>query len=277
MTQLPHAGLTGIDTHAHIFHQGLKLAGNRRYSPDYDATLEQYLEHLDRCGLSHGVLVQPSFLGTDNSHMLAALRGFPQRLRGTAVVEREVSDDVLDELAEAGVVGIRLNLIGQPLDDYRSAPWQALFAKLASRGWSVEIQRGMDDLARIVPQILKAGVAVVIDHFGLPAGEIDPVNSNHRALLSLLSSEDVWVKLSATYRSRSNPAQASRSIERLRDAYGHSERLLWGSDWPHTRFEDQTDYDAQFALMQTLLPNADERRQVLVENPARLFKIELAS
>jgi predicted TIM-barrel fold metal-dependent hydrolase len=274
MTLLPTAGLTGVDTHAHIFHQGLTLAGNRRYSPDYDATLEQYLEHLDHCGLSHGVLVQPSFLGTDNRHMLVALRRFPQRLRGTAVVERDVSDEVLDELAEAGVVGIRLNLVGQPLDDYRSAPWQALFAKLASRGWSVEIQRGMDDLDQIVAQILTAGVAVVIDHFGLPAGEIDPVNSHHRALLSLLSSEDIWVKLSATYRSRSNPAQALRSIDRLRDAYGHSDRLLWGSDWPHTRFEAQTDYDAQFALMRTLLPDAAERQRILVDNPAELFKID---
>jgi len=274
MTLLSSARLTGVDTHAHIFHQGLKLAGNRRYSPDYDATLEQYLKHLDRCGLSHGVLVQPSFLGNDNRHMLAALRRLPQRLRGTAVVERDVSDEALDELAEAGVVGIRLNLIGQALDDYRSAPWQALFVKVAQRGWSVEIQRGMEDLDVIVPQILKANVTVVIDHFGLPTGEIDPVNSHHQALLSLLSSEDIWVKLSATYRSRSDPAQALRSIDRLRDAYGHSERLLWGSDWPHTRFETQTNYDAEFALMQTLLPDVAERHQVLVDNPARLFKID---
>ncbi|WP_110654154.1 amidohydrolase family protein [Salinicola halimionae] len=274
MTLLSSAGLTGVDTHAHIFHRGLKLAGDRRYSPDYDATLEQYLEHLEHCGLSHGVLVQPSFLGTDNHYMLTALRRFPQRLRGTAVVKRDVSDEELDELAEAGVVGIRLNLIGQPLDDYRSAPWRALFAKVSKRGWSVEIQRGMDDLDQILPQILNAGVAVVIDHFGLPSGEIDPVNSHHRALLSLLSSEEIWVKLSATYRSRAHSVQALRSIDRLRDAYGHSERLLWGSDWPHTRFEAQTDYDTQFALMQTLLPDAAERRSILVDNPARLFHID---
>lgn len=273
MTQLATAALTGVDTHAHIFQHNLKLAGNRRYSPDYDATIEQYLAHLDHCDLSHGVLVQPSFLGTDNSHMVSALRRFPQRLRGTAVVERDVDDETLDELAEAGVVGIRLNLIGQPLEDYRSAAWQTLFAKVARRGWSVEIQRGMEDLDAILPQILAAGVAVVIDHFGLPSGEIDPINSHHRGLLSLLSSEEIWVKLSATYRSRSSPAQALRSIDRLRDAYGHSERMLWGSDWPHTRFEDQADYGNQFSMMQTLLPDADERRQVLVDNPARLFKI----
>lgn len=103
MTQPATVALTGVDTHAHIFRQDLQLANGRRYSPDYDATIEQYLAHLDHCGLSHGVLIQPSFLGTDNSHMVAALRRFPQRLRGTAVVAPDVSDDELDELAESGL------------------------------------------------------------------------------------------------------------------------------------------------------------------------------
>ena len=148
---------------------------------------------------------------------------------------------------------------------------------MARLGWSGEIQRGVEDLGEIVPQILQSGVAVVIDHFGLPDGEIDPANSDHRTLLSLLPSEAIWIKLSATYRSRSTPAQARRSIERLRDAYGHGDRLVWGSDWPHTRFEAHTDYDAQFSLMETLLPDAAERRKILIDNPARLFGIDRAA
>ena len=78
--------ITGVDSHAHIFRQDLPMVANRRYSPDYDALVEQYLEHLDRFGLSHGVLIQPSFLGTDNHFMVAALQRFPERLRGVAVV-----------------------------------------------------------------------------------------------------------------------------------------------------------------------------------------------
>src|SRR5438876_523740 len=65
--------ITGIDSHAHVFSRGLKLAATRRYAPDYDATLAEYLNHLGAHGLSHGVLVQPSFLGTDNSYLLPAL------------------------------------------------------------------------------------------------------------------------------------------------------------------------------------------------------------
>jgi predicted TIM-barrel fold metal-dependent hydrolase len=44
---------------------------------------------LDRYGMSHGVLIQPSFLGTDNAYMVQGLRTAPERLRGIAVVSPE--------------------------------------------------------------------------------------------------------------------------------------------------------------------------------------------
>lgn len=263
--------VSGIDTHAHIFRQDLPMLPNRRYSPDYDALVEQYLEHLERHGLSHGVLIQPSFLGTDNSFMIEALRRYPQRLRAVAVVDVAVSEAQLDELAAVGVVGIRLNLIGKALEDYTGPQWTALFERLARRGWQVEIQRGVDDLALIVPVILGCGVDVVIDHFGLPTGGINVQKANHRTFLHLLAEPRVWLKLSATYRSESGLAQAQTVLAQVRQAAGGIERFLWGSDWPNTQFEDRTNYAEQFALIETLLPDAAERKQVLVDNPARLF------
>src|SRR5689334_232395 len=95
--------ITGIDSHAHVFSRGLKLAATRRYAPDYDATLAEYLNHLGAHGLSHGVLVQPSFLGTDNSYLLAALRQVPERLRGVVVLEPGVSRALLNDMARIGV------------------------------------------------------------------------------------------------------------------------------------------------------------------------------
>lgn len=268
----PLPPITGIDTHAHIFRRDLPLAVNRRYSPDYDALVEEYLAHLDRCGLSHGVLVQPSFLGTDNSFMLEAVRRHPARLRAIAVVDPDISDAELDELDGASVVGIRLNLVGLALEDCSHGRWQGFFQRLARRNWTVEIQRGMEDLGLIVPSILKSGVAVVIDHFGLPKGAIDPENPSHQAFLALMAEENVWIKLSATYRSKSTVEQAAAMLELLRKACGGSERFLWGSDWPHTQFEDQTNYVAQFSLINSLLSDPAERKKILVDNPSKLFK-----
>ena len=111
--------LPTIDTHAHVFHRGLKLAPGRRYAPDYDAPLPLYLEQLDRNGMTNGVLVQPSFLGTDNSYLVESLKQASGRLRGIAVVDPAVSTDELRALDRAGVVGLRLNLVGQPLSRCR--------------------------------------------------------------------------------------------------------------------------------------------------------------
>ncbi|MCS0468087.1 hypothetical protein LV178_22070, partial [Burkholderia mallei] len=82
----PHAacGITAIDAHAHVFETGLPLAGRRRYAPDYDAPLDAYLAQLDAHRVSHGVLVQPSFLGSDCRYLLRALARQPRRLRGVA-------------------------------------------------------------------------------------------------------------------------------------------------------------------------------------------------
>lgn len=276
MTSLHPPAFTGVDTHAHVFRQDLPMVANRRYSPRYNALVEQYLDQLDRHGFSHGVLIQPSFLGTDNLFMLDALRRYPQRLRGVAVVDVDVSEIQLDELAEAGVVGIRLNLIGKALADYSGPAWTALFQRLALRGWQVEIQRGIDDLALIVSAIRACGVTVVIDHFGLPTGGLNAGNPNHQAFLELLNDGGVWLKLSAAYRSQSDLAQASHALALVRDASGGLQRLVWGSDWPNTQFEQQTDYARQVAFLEGLLPDAAERAHVLKDNPAKLFGFDIS-
>ena len=275
MTHFSSTNLHGVDTHAHIFRQDLPMVPGRRYSPHYDARVEDYLSHLDRHGLAHGVLIQPSFLGTDNHYLLQALSRYPQRLRAVAVVDKDVSDRHLNELAEDGVVGIRLNLIGKALADYRCPAWINLFERLARLGWHVEIQRGINDVALIVPCILACGVNVVIDHFGLPTGGIDIEEPNHKAFLTLLANDRVWLKLSAPYRSQSELADARRILAQVREASGGMSRFVWGSDWPNTQFEDQTDYDQQISFIEALIPDSDERASVLRDNPTRLLGFDV--
>ncbi|MBD0705434.1 MULTISPECIES: amidohydrolase family protein [unclassified Pseudomonas] len=261
----------GIDTHAHIFRHDLPMASDRRYSPDYDALAEHYLGHLDRCSLAQGVLIQPSFLGTDNRFMVEALQRYPQRLRGIAVVEPDIEDAQLQALANAGVVGIRLNLIGKAPQDYIDVRWQTFYQRLARLGWQVEIQCGFDALVLVVPFVLASGVTVVVDHFGLPSNGIDPSNLAHQGFLALLGEDRLWVKLSAAYRSQSDLPRAACVLAQLRQACGGIDRFVWGSDWPHTQFESRTGYDAQLAFVHALFPDPVERRQVLVDNPTTLF------
>ncbi|CBS89365.1 amidohydrolase family protein [Azospirillum lipoferum] len=268
-----HPLIGGIDTHAHIFRPDLPMAAGRRYSPAHAAELSDWFALQDKAGFSHGVLIQPSFLGTDNSFIEAALCAHPERLRAVAVVDPGVTEEELDRLGALGFVGARLNLVGREVEDYAAPPWPEFFRRLAARRWQVEIQRRFDDLADLVPAIADTGVTVVIDHFGLPQGGIDPGNRSHRAFLDQLRRmPDVWVKLSAPYRAGLTPDLAARSFELLREACGGSNRFVWGSDWPHTQHEAETGYAAQLARLHDLIPDPDERARILVRNPATLFQ-----
>ncbi|SEF65999.1 amidohydrolase family protein [Marinobacterium lutimaris] len=272
MNDVTTPGIAGVDTHAHIFCRDLPLAANRRYAPEYDALVDTWISNIDSCGLSHGVLIQPSFLGTDNSYIEEALRKYPERLRAVAVVDPEISDAELDRLDTLGFVGIRLNLIGKELADFSAPLWQHLFKRLAQLNWQVEIQRGFDDLYTFVPDILASGVNVVIDHFGRPGGAIDPAREDHTKSLELFASEQMWIKLSAAYRAEADLEQASQMLETLKQTMGGVDRCLWGSDWPNTQFENSTNYKEQFAFFTSLVTDAEERRRILVDNAINLFR-----
>lgn len=276
-TALPPS-VTGlaVDSHAHVFLQGLALADTRRHTPDYDATLAQYLGLLDAHGLSHGVLVQPSFLGTDNSHLLEALRAAPARLRGVAVVDTAIDEAALRALAAAGVVGIRLNLIGLAVPDLRTQPWQSLLARVNALGWHVEIHLQAARLADIMPALLQAGCRVVVDHFGRPDPALGVADPGFGYLLRQADSGRVWVKLSAPYRNWTGEACASAGREAARqllDAYTPA-RLMWGSDWPHTEHRHLASYPASMRWLDDWIDDPTQRRAVLAETPLRLFQFQ---
>lgn len=277
--------ITAIDTHAHVFSHDLPLAQRRRYAPSYDAPLSRYLAQLDAHGVSHGVLIQPSFLGTDNSYLVQSIAQAPTRLRGIAVIDPvAVAADPgqLDALARAGVVGIRVNLFSLPDPDYASAAWQATLDKIASLGWQIEVHCEAQRLPQVVGPLVgrKAGaINVVVDHFGRPKPALGVDDPGFRYLLTLGQTRRVWVKVSGAYRNAvkktggdaDGSQTALAAMPLLHDAFG-LDRLVWGSDWPHTQFENVESYDAVYALMLKLLPTGRERRAVLVDTPAQLFR-----
>ncbi|MFS2107297.1 amidohydrolase family protein [Ralstonia sp. Ralssp135] len=266
--------ITAIDTHAHVFERGLPLAGARRYAPTYDAPLSAYLAQLDAHGVSHGVLIQPSFLGVDNSYLLAALKQAPQRLRGVAVIDPAAPETLLTQMNAEGIVGIRLNLIGAADPQLKSPVWQAALARLHALGWHVELHVEARRLPALLQPLLEAQVNVVVDHFGRPDPALGVDDPGFAALLAAGRSRRVWVKISGAYRNGANErgeAIAQAAMPRLKDALG-LDRLVWGSDWPHTQFESQINYDKMWAFAGVLLPNAADRKQVLVDTPARLFR-----
>lgn len=267
--------ITGIDCHAHVFSRELELAAVRRYTPDYDATLAQYLSHLHAHGLSHGVLVQPSFLGTDNRYLLAALRQAPERLRGVVVVERDVSRAELDDMARLGVVGVRLNLMGKALPDFRDAAWNGFLGHIAQLDWHVELHANLVDLPGLIAQLLPLGLKLVVDHFGRPDARLGLDQPGFAQLMALGQGGQVWMKVSGIYRLGATAAQnlefAHASLMLLERSFG-PERLVWGSDWPHTQHEKQVGFETVMAQLRALECSASLRHALMVQAPQALFK-----
>lgn len=268
-----HVHIEAIDTHAHIFLKSLPMAAGRRYAPDYDASLETYLATLATHGVDRGVLVQPSFLGTDNSYLVSALERHSEKLRGIAVVPITARREELEALNRSGIVGIRLNLIGQPVPDFATSEWTTHLSRLASLGWLVEVQVEAARLPAVAPAISNAGLKLVVDHFGRPDALQGLADPGFRFLQKLGRAGNTWVKLSGAYRLAPGPAGDVLALEAaaaLHDHFGGS-RLMWGSDWPHTQFEKVASYSAARAALDRWIPNERERRRILVDTPRTLF------
>ena len=268
------ASILGIDGHAHVFSRELDLTSARRYSPDYDATLAMYQHNLQGHGLSHGVLVQPSFLGTDNRYLLNALRQAPEQLRGVVVVDREISRSELDEMDRLGVVGIRLNLMGKALPDFSEPQWAVLFSHIAELDWHVELHRHVADLPGLIRALMPFGVKVVIDHFGRPDARLGLDQPGFRELIELGLGGRLWMKVSGIYRLEGSEVQnlhfARTALPLLVQSFGQ-QRLVWGSDWPHTQHENRVSYGSVVEQLRTLECSPQVMRSLLIEAPQVLF------
>lgn len=265
-----------VDSHAHVFKPGLKLAAVRRYAPDYEASKDEFIRNFESKGLTAGLLIQPSFLGTDNSFMIEAIDAHPTKLYGVAVVEPTITIEELKELNSHNIVGIRLNLYGIEAPDLLSDEYQKLLGYLKQLDWHVELHTDAINLKNFIEPILKTGVKVVVDHWGKPTAVNPLEDEGFNYLLSKGETKQVWVKVSGVYRLKKGAELdvckqlASMMLPRLLDSFG-PERLLWGSDWPHTNFEEFIDYDTTWNTFVEMVPDENIRQLILGDSFEQLL------
>jgi predicted TIM-barrel fold metal-dependent hydrolase len=265
--------MAAIDTHAHAFTLDGELARGRRYTPDRAAPIEAYLAQLDGAGVAQGVLVQPSFLGTDNSYLLQCLAVHPDRLRGIAVIDPSCDEVTMAEMSAAHVVGLRLNLFGFDHAFVAEPDWQRLLARAAEHDWQIEIHTTGEHIPFLLSALWPSGANIVIDHFGRPdpaAGLADP---GIKAMLAKADSGRIWIKLSGPYRCGGRPELYARAFL---DAFG-AQRLMWGSDWPWTQHADGMTFAKALGWLSDWLPDEAVRHTVLEQTPRALFRFDVSA
>jgi predicted TIM-barrel fold metal-dependent hydrolase len=276
------------DCHMHVLgpFERYPLAAERAYNVP-EAPLEAHERMKRQVGLERTVLVQASGHGFDNRAMLAALARLGPRGRAVAVLEPRAPASELEAMHRAGVRGLRLNLV--TLGSRHSGDRAQLFGDyermLAPLGWHLQIFADAATLLALEPVLERCAVNVVIDHMGLPDAAAGTGQAGFRAVLRLLASKHVWVKLAGADR-------ITRASGRLRDAIpfmralvaAAPERSVWGSDWPHIGFHSgrqvqddallpHRDLDAGELLdvLAEAVSDPATRRAVLAGNPARLY------
>jgi predicted TIM-barrel fold metal-dependent hydrolase len=256
--------LPRIDSHFHLFAAGQGQHG-ARYVPAYDATFDAWRTAAAAVGVGRGVLVQPSFLGTDNTRLCAELQAHPRQLRGVAVVAPDTPAGMLRELHGLGVRGIRLNLAGVSHDISAWEDAHALWDGLFKLGWHVEVHTDVGALPGVLARVPRS-LAVVVDHMAKPAAALasDPSIAALRARAALAP---VHVKLSGAYRLEGRDPGAVARV--LLGELGER-RLVWGSDWPCTNHEGEADC---VRLLGDLLEwvGEDAATAALERNPAALY------
>ena len=271
------------DCHVHVIgpKSRFPLARERSYTPK-DALAAELAAMLARLKLERVVLVQPSFYRTDNACMLDAMAKI-KNSRGVAVLPAKVPAAALDRLHAQGIRGLRVNIAtgGAAALEVMQRDIAAAARLCERHGWHVQIFANSRAIEQLEPSLTALPVACVIDHFGLNAPGAD--TPALRALLRLLEAGKTWVKISGAYRITSWRDPRIGPLARTLCA-ANPERIVWGSDWPHTPKPSQRkpnsqeelpfqaiDTGALLALVPQWLENDRLVRRVMVDNPKKLY------
>ena len=248
------------------------MSSARGYAPPV-RTLAQVEEAAAAAGIAHLVLVQPSVYGTDLFCLLEALRAGAGRHRGVAVVGAGISGAELENLHALGVRGVRFNLVSP--DGNSLEGFDEIARKIAPLGWHIQFLIAPEDLRRLQELRKRTAVPFVLDHFAGLTVAHGQDGDQAGVLRELMVRDDYWIKLSGFYRLSNDRGYRDLDPLLLELATIAPDRIIWGSDWPHTWFfpgkrGSPPAYAATLAPLERCLP-AELRQKALQNNPWRLY------
>ena len=261
------------DCHMHVFDPRFPASPHWTRKPP-EAPLHAYRALQRRLGTTRAVIVNPSTYGTDNRCTLDALAKIGATARGVAVVDTSVPEAELRRMAELGVCGIRVNFVSpQSWGVTTAGMLETLSTRVAALGWHVQVFMLGDQIVALADVLQRLPTPIVIDHLGrLP----QPAGVEHRAfdvIRRLLDQGRAWLKLSGAYMDTRVGAPGYSDVGAVARALVKAapERMVWGSDWPHTTAETTPDDALLFDLLADWAPDEATRHRILVRNPEHLY------
>jgi predicted TIM-barrel fold metal-dependent hydrolase len=260
------------DAHFHVFGPRSRypvLPGIEHDMPAADVAALKTLHQ--RLGLERGVICASTVNGSNHAVVLDALKALGSGYRACALhtVFDEQPESYVQTLHDAGVRGARFNLLRMLGRVPEPARIRRSIARIRELGWYCKVQPDYHEPLQSLAFFEDVDTPVIIDHLGraaTPQGEV------FDTLLSLLEKGNFWVLLSNGYKVSKAGYPWDDVIPVIRALIEAApERVLWGSDWPHTFHETPPPNDGDLYNLLHRATSETERRQILVENPAELF------
>lgn len=265
-----------VDAHCHVFGPGHRFpfAPERKYTP-CDASKDQLWALRDHLGFSRNVIVQATCHGADNRALVDALKHSDGKARGVATVKKSVTDEELQALHEAGVRGVRFNFVKRLVDALPHDALESIAERVAPLGWHVVIYFEAADLPQHYNFFASLPTTLVVDHMGRPDVTAPLDGEGFRLFEKFMTEHDnVWSKVSCPDRlSASGPPEyddvvpfARRVVEQF------SDRVLWGTDWPHPNMKSHMADDGKLVdFIPKIATTSELQHRLLVANPMRLY------
>jgi len=274
-------------THIHGDMREFPMFGGRIYTPE-PALPDEMAQLHKALRMRRVVIVTPSVYGSDNSATLWGMKARGNDARGVAVIDDKTPESALDEMARAGIRGIRINLAtggAQPDLGAARKRFQDAVERVKGRGWHVQMYTTLPVITAIKDQVMAAPVPVVFDHFGRAEAALGTGQPGFSDLTELLRSGKAYVKISGAYRiSKQAPDYPDAAPIAKALIAANPERIVCGTDWPHPNSDPLPGYGAMDVRPYTRIddgrllnqlpvwaPDAATRKKILVDNPARLY------
>jgi predicted TIM-barrel fold metal-dependent hydrolase len=265
------------DTHFHVFGPAsiFPYAEQRLYTPP-DSPYEDYLALMDALGIARGVCVQPNVHGSDNSVTMDTVERSEGRLLGIIKPHRDMSFPELRAMKAQGACGVRFAFNPQHgSGELDLELFERMSAWCQQLDWCVNLHFAPTALDSLAERLARADTPILIDHLGRIDTAKGVDQPHFQTLVDLAKLDHVWVKLTGADRITRTGVPYDDVVPFV-DALAKAspDRLIWGTDWPHSGYFDpaQMPDDGELLnLVGRFAPDAALRQKILVDNPLRLF------
>lgn len=272
-TPLFNAPPKSCDAHCHVFGPRDIFPYSDKASywpPDSDKYALKRLHN--KLGIERAVLVQASCHGIDNRGMLDAIKSSNGAYRGVCIADDSFSENDFQDLHDGGVRGVRFNFVKHLGGAPNLEMMKTVLDRVKPLGWHLVIHVNAEDIIQYEDFFNQIDMDIVVDHMGRVPTTEGVAQKAYQVLCEFMHRENWWVKICGSERISIAPPfyDAIPYAQGLVEVT--SERILWGTDYPHPNIKKHMPNDADLLdLLPLIARDEATQKKILVENPARIY------